>query len=79
MPTFLIAIALLVISYTVQALSQPKANKPKPALLSEFDFPQVDEGTPQSIIFGDCWIEDWTVLWYGNYRTRAIKSNGSKK
>lgn len=76
---FLIAIALLVVSYTITALTTPKADKPKPALLSEFDFPQVDEGTPQSVIFGDCWTEDWVVLWYGNYRTTAIKSNGSKK
>lgn len=76
---FLVAIAMLVISYTVQALASPKQDKPKPALLSEFDIPQVDEGTPQAVFFGDCWTEDWIVLYYGNYRTAPIRSNGGKK
>lgn len=71
---FLFAIALLVVSYTITALTAPKANKPKPALFSEFDFPQVDEGTPQAVFFGDTWTEDWVVLWYGNYRTNTIKA-----
>lgn len=76
---FLWAIGLLVASYAIQALLTPKPNNPKPAAFQDFDFPQADEGTPQCVIFGDVWTPDWTVLWYGNYRTSAIKKKQGKK
>lgn len=67
------AIVLLVISAVITMATAPKPAKPKPAALEDFDFPQVDEGTPQAVVFGDCWIEDWTVLWYGNLSAQPIK------
>ncbi len=73
------AIALLVASYAIQIFMTPKQEGPKPAAFDEFDFPQMEEGTPQIIVFGDVWIDDWMVLWYGNYDTSAIKSKGGKK
>lgn len=79
MPGFLWAVGMLVASYAIQVMLMPKPEKPKPASLEEFDFPQTDEGTAQSVVFGDVWISDWHVLWYGNMRTSEIKSGGGKK
>lgn len=76
---FLFAIGMLIASYMIQALITPKPEKPKPAALEEFEFPQVDEGTPQSVIFGDVWIPDWMVLWYGNMRSSSVKAKSGKK
>jgi len=76
---FLFAIALMLASSVLQAMTQPKPTKPERASIGDFDFPQAKEGTSQIVIFGDCWITAWTVLWYGNLRTRAIKSKGGKK
>lgn len=76
---FIFAIALLVASYTVQILLTPKPTVPKAASLDEFDLPQIEEGTPQAVVFGDVWTPDWLVLWYGDLRTSPIKSNGGKK
>ena len=76
---FLLALGMMIASYAINALLAPKTDTPKPASLDAFDFPQVDEGTPQSVVFGDVWIEDWHVLWYGNLRTSAVKSEGGKK
>jgi hypothetical protein len=46
---------------------------------NDIDFPQADEGTPQCVVFGECWTGDWMVLGYGNYRTQEIrKSNPGK-
>lgn len=73
------AIGFLIASYAIQALIAPKPQKPKPAALEDFDFPQIEEGTPQSVIFGDVWVKDWQVLWYGNLRTSEIKSKSAKK
>lgn len=76
---FLYAIALLIVSAFITVALTPKPERPKPASLEDFDFPQIDETTPQSVVFGDVWISDWIVLWYGNLRSTAIKSEGGKK
>lgn len=72
-----IAFAMLAVSYIIQSLIM-KTNKPKPAGLDQWDFPQVDDGTPQAVPFGDVWTEAAMVCWYGNYRTSKIKSSGGK-
>lgn len=76
---FLWGIGLLIASYAIQVLLTPKTDPQKPASLEDFDFPQFEEGTPQSVIFGDVWTDDQFILWYGNLRTSAIKSKGGKK
>lgn len=75
MAQFLFALGLLIASYFISAMMAPKPVKPKPALLSDFDIPQIEEGTPQCVVFGDVWIPDWMVLWYGDYRTSPIMSD----
>lgn len=74
---FVFAIALLLVSAVISALNQPKP--PPPANLGQFNFPQYDDGTPQTIIFGDVWITDWFVLWYGDLSSQAIYGGGGKK
>lgn len=73
-----LAIGLLVVSYAVQALTM-KRPKTRQNTLDDFDIPQVEEGTPQAVVFGDVWLEGWQVLWYGNYRTTKIAAKGGKK
>lgn len=77
MELLLIAFIMLVVSYVIQSLLV-KRPKIKPAALGDWDFPQAEEGTPQSVIFGDAWVTGPMVLWYGNYRTKKIKSKGKK-
>lgn len=79
-----IQIALFIASLIISAALQPKSPKPKAAAFEEFDFPTVDDGTPITVVFGDVWIKDWTVLGVANYRTEAIVAKikglfGSKK
>lgn len=77
---FIFAIGLLLASFVLQAMATPKTNDtPKRSSLSDFDFPQIDETTPQCVVFGDVWIPDWMILWYGNMRSSPIKSTGQKK
>lgn len=77
LPLFAWAIVLMVVSAVLSALLL-KPMIQKPTSLEDFDFPQADEGTPQAVFFGDCWTNGWMVLWYGNYRNKAIKSKGKK-
>jgi hypothetical protein len=76
---FLWGLAFLIAGYAIQMLLTPKQDAPKKASLEDFDYPQFEEGTPQTVYFGDCWSPDFFVGWYGNLRTSAIKSDGGKK
>lgn len=73
-----VQIALILVSIYMAIKNKPKTATPAPALFEEFDFPQVEEGTPQCVFFGDCWTGDWTVLAVGDYRTKAIYTKSGK-
>jgi hypothetical protein len=77
MPMFAWALIAMVASYVITAITMKVPNQ-QPASLEDFDIPQVEEGTPHAVVFGDVWLEGWFVLWYGNYRTTKIKSKGKK-
>ena len=68
-------VAWAVASYYInQALNKRgNSNSPDAVNAKDWNFPQIDEGTPQCVFFGACWTEDWQVLAYGNYRTTEIK------
>lgn len=76
---FVYALAIMVISYAITALTTPRPQNAQPAQFTDFALPVPDEGTPQGVTFGDCWVENWQVLWYGNLQTGAIKASGGKK
>lgn len=73
------AIFYLVASYVISYAMQPKQQGALPTAFEDIDFPQADEGTPQAVVFGDCWSGDWMVLAVGNYRVEEIKQKGGKK
>lgn len=74
---FIIFVTTLIIGYALAP--KPGSVNQQPTAFEDFDFPQVDEGTPQAVVFGDCWSGDWTVLAVGNYRTSPIKVSGGGK
>jgi hypothetical protein len=76
---FIFAIALMIVSYAITALTAKKPATPVPSNLQDFQFPQHNEGTPQAVIFGDVWTSEWMVLYYGNMHTEAIHSKSTSK
>lgn len=73
------AVAMLVVSYAITASMAKKTPTTPPAAFEDFQFPQFDEGTPQIVVFGDVWLDDWMVLWYGNYKVTSVQGKGGKK
>lgn len=73
------ALAMLVASVLINAALAPKPAQPKPATFDDIDIPQVKEGTPQVVAFGEVWSGDWQVMGYGNFRTKAVKAKQAKK
>jgi hypothetical protein len=74
-----IAVVLMVASYLITSSMITKPEPVKPNTIDDFDFPTFEEGTPQAVVFGDCWTADWMVLAYGDFRVDAIKGKGGKK
>ncbi len=81
-----IQLAMFVVSMLYSAYSANKAAKAAaksasvdPADWSSAEWPTADEGTPQAMIFGDCWSEDWFVLAVGNKRARPIQTDSADK
>lgn len=77
MPLFAWALVAMVASYAIQAFLIKRQSASATAL-EEIDFPQAEEGTPHAVFFGDNWTAGYQVLYYGNMRTRKIKSGGKK-
>lgn len=73
------ALAMLVVSILINVALAPKPAQPKAATIEDFDMPEVKEGTPQSVVFGEVWTSDWQVLGYGNFGTEAVKADQAKK
>lgn len=72
----LIALALMVVSAAITALTAKKApnNDATPSTLAQFQVPSITEGTPQTVVFGDVWLTEWQVLWYGNLESTPIRA-----
>lgn len=69
----------IIVSVLISAALAPKPTEPKAATFEDFDIPQVSEGTPQSVGFGEFWSGDWQVLGFGNLRTKKVKAKSAKK
>lgn len=73
----LVILALMIVSATITALTAKRpavTPDPAPSLLSDFQIPNITEGTAQTVVFGDVWLTSWQVLWYGDLETEAIKA-----
>ena len=69
----------MVASVLISTALAPKPAPLQPAAFDEFDFPQINEGTPQAVVFGECWTGDWQVLGKGDFRTEPVRVKNPKK
>lgn len=79
MPPILIGLLLMAASVLITSMMVHKQKPPTPAGLEEFDIPQVEEGVPQGVLFGQGWTKGWQSLWYGDLDTVKIKAKSGKK
>lgn len=73
-----VQIVIMIVSLIIQLLSQPKQVKPPAATLNDINIPTIDQGTPVCVAFGEVWVDNWMVLWYGALRNTPIKQGGKK-
>lgn len=65
----------LVVTYALA----PKPQTQPPAGLEDIEAPIAEEGREIPVLFGCRDIRGANVVWYGDFKTKRIKSSGGKK
>lgn len=73
----IIVLVMLIISYLITP--KPKNNDPVAGKLKDSDFPIAQETDEIPVIFGQVILASPNVVWWGDVKTREIKSSGGKK
>jgi hypothetical protein len=71
----IVFIAALVISFVMM----PKPQTQPPPGIGDIKAPTAEEGREIPVLFGTRDIESPNVVWYGHFRSVAIKTKGGKK
>lgn len=74
-----VAIAVSLIFSAISYAMSPKPPGPKNAIAGTLDIPHPPLGEPIPVVFGRVWIKTSGVIYYGNDKVTAIKSDGGKK
>ncbi len=72
----ILIIALLAAVYVYATL--PSAPKKKSPSLADLGVPTAEDGREIMMVFGEVWIKDNNVLWYGNRTTTPIQATSGK-
>lgn len=73
-----VQIGLMVVASIIQYALAPKPPTPKPASIDDVDAPVAEEGKPIPVVFGTVTLRAPNVLWFGDFRSVAIKKKGGK-
>lgn len=69
----LVSVAISVLAYVLT----PKPKVPGPTA-GRLDIPSPQLGTPIKVVFGEVWVEDPAISYYGNQAASPIKSMSGK-
>lgn len=71
---------MIIISMVISALAYAIAPKPKieTPIAGTLDIPAPKLGEPIPVIFGEVWMDNAAISYYGNSSTQAIKADGGK-
>lgn len=68
-----------ILGYWVLSYFIPKPQTTPPAGLSSVQAPIATEGATIAVLFGTKTVSGPNVVWYGDFKTQAIKGKGGKK
>lgn len=71
-------IFIMVIAALLTYALTPKPKTPPPDQLSDVSVPTIEIGKPVSVAFGEVWIDDSNILWFGDLSSQPISPSGGK-
>jgi len=73
-----IQLAIMVVAAILAYALTPKPQPPEAATLDDVNIPTTEIGLPVGVIFGEVWIDDSHILWYGDLSNTPIYASGGK-
>ena len=73
-----VQLAILVVAAILTYALTPKPQTPPPDQLSDVSVPTIEIGKPVSVAFGEVWVDDSNILWYGDLSSQAFSPPGGK-
>lgn len=72
--------AALIVNIVIAVIAYALTPRPKPPTptAGTLDIPAPKLGEPICVVFGEVWIDDPALSYYGNSNTTPIKSKGGK-
>lgn len=74
-----VQLIILVIAAILSYALRPKPQTPPAATLDDVSIPTIEIGKPVAVVFGECWVDDSNVIWYGDLQNSPIYASGGKK
>lgn len=68
-------IIIFIVALVLAVVLAPKPPTAKAALLEDFDVPTAEPGRPIPVVFGTYVVKAPNVVWYGDLRSEAVKSD----
>lgn len=73
-----VQLIILVVAAILSYALTPKPQTQPPDTLSDVSVPTIELGKPVSVAFGEVWVDDSNVLWFGDLSSYPIMSSGGK-
>lgn len=74
-----VQLIIMVVAAVLSYALRPKPQRPAAETLEDVDVPTIEVGKPVSVAFGEVWIDDSNILWYGDLSNSPIYAKGGKK
>jgi hypothetical protein len=65
-------LVIMIIAAILAYALQPKPQQPQAQTLEDVSVPTIEIGKPVSVVFGEVWIDDSNILWYGDLQNYPI-------
>lgn len=73
-----VQLAILVVAAILSYAFTPKPKTPPPDTLSDVSVPTIENGKSVGVVFGDVWVDDSNILWYGDLSSQGFSPPGGK-
>lgn len=72
-------IAVLIVTLILSYALRPKQQNPPPDTLSDVSVPTIEIGKPVGVAFGEVWVDDSNILWFGDLSSQPIFATSGGK
>jgi uncharacterized membrane protein len=73
-----VQLIIMVVAAILSYALRPKPQNPPAATLADVSVPTTEIGKPVAVVFGEVWIDDSNIIWYGDLSNTPIYATSGK-